>query len=114
MSLVSDETLANCTISRIYFLCRQDCGFETVDSGEIIRHLNFHSFHTNIKALGNKTLEETGIVPCSLSSNQKNVLPQLPECDFLCGWDNCDRIGEVFAEPIKFYWHVQRHAEENR
>ena len=24
------------------------------------------------------------------------------------------RPGEVFSEPIKFYWHVQWHAEEYR
>lgn len=92
----------------------QGCGFETTDSGEIIRHLNFHSFHTKIKSNASLILEETKINRCTLSRNQRNVLPQLPECDFLCQWDGCDKPGEVFSEPIKFYWHVQWHAEEYR
>ena len=72
--------------------CRQECGFETTDSGEIIRHLNFHSFHTKIKANANNILEETKINRCTLPRNQRNVLPQLPECDFQCQWqDNCDK-----------------------
>jgi len=92
----------------------QGCGFETTNSGEIIRHLNFHSFHTKIKSHASSILEETKINHCTLPRNQRNVLPQLPECDFQCYWEGCDRPGEVFSEPIKFYWHVQWHAEEYR
>ena len=30
----------------------QDCGFETPHSDDMVRHLNFHSFHTKIKSVG--------------------------------------------------------------
>ena len=92
----------------------QDCGFETTSSGEMIRHLNFHAFHTKIKAHGQNIWSSTKIQICTWSKEQRNVLPQLPECDFMCQWEECDRGHEVFAEPIKFYWHVQWHPEEYR
>ncbi len=91
-----------------------DCGFETINSGEMIRHINFHSFHTKIKAQGQLMLDETKIEPCSLPKVQRNVLPQLPDCDFICQWANCDRCEANISEPIKFYWHVQWHANEAR
>lgn len=80
----------------------------------MVRHLNFHSFHTNIKANGTQTLQDTKVEPCNLPRDQRNVLPQLPDCDFICQWNGCERSAEVFGEPIKFYWHVQWHAEEYR
>ena len=92
----------------------QDCGFETVNSGEMIRHLNFHSFHTKIKCHGVNILEDTQVKPCQLPRDQRNVLPQLPDCDFQCQWEGCEKNDEFFSEPIKYYWHVQWHAEEYR
>jgi hypothetical protein len=95
----------------------QGCGYETNNSGDMVRHLNFHSFHTKIKSHGSSVLRETGVQPCQIPEDQRNVLPQLPECDFQCQWDGCDRAesdGDAFSEPIKFYWHVQWHAEEYR
>ena len=77
----------------------------------MIRHLNFHAFHTNIKAQGKNILENSKVKPCQLSTEERNVLPQLPECDFMCQWEGCERSTEVFAEPIKYYWHVQWHPE---
>lgn len=99
------------------FGCLWDgCGFETVNSSEMVRHLNFHAFHTNIKSIGDSILKETNIDPCQLSDEERNVLPQLPECDFQCQWSDCEKAvsSEVFLEPIKFYWHVQWHSEEAR
>ena len=92
----------------------QDCGFETTSSGEMIRHLNFHAFHTKIKSHGQNVWSTTKIQTCTLSKDEQNVLPQLPECDFMCQWEGCERSNEVFAEPMKYYWHVQWHTEEYR
>ena len=39
-------------------------------------------------------------------------MPQLPACDFECQWENCGKKDETFTEPLKYYWHVQWHAEE--
>ena len=92
----------------------QDCGFETPHNDDMVRHLNFHSFHTKIKSVGAVILRETKGPSCQLSSEERNILPQLPACDFECQWENCQKRDETFSEPVKFYWHVQWHAEEYR
>ena len=92
----------------------QDCGFETPHNEDMVRHLNFHSFHTKIKSVGAVILRETKGPSCQLSSEERNILPQLPACDFECQWENCQKREETFSEPVKFYWHVQWHAEEYR
>ena len=91
----------------------QDCGFETLLHEDIVRHLNFHSFHSKIKEVGSVILKETKVRPCQLAPDERNVLPQLPACDFECQWDDCTKK-EAFLEPIKFYWHVAWHSEEYR
>ena len=38
-----------------------ECGFETPSSEEMVRHVNFHSFHTKIKCHGLNMV--TGMIP---------------------------------------------------
>ena len=42
-----------------------ECGFESPSSEEMVRHINFHSFHTKIKCHGYNMV--TGIVSRSMS-----------------------------------------------
>lgn len=32
------------------------CGFKSVDSSELMRHVNFHSYHTKLKSIGSNIL----------------------------------------------------------
>ena len=68
----------------------------------------------HIKAQGKNILANSKVQTCQLSTEERNVLPQLPECDFICQWEDCERNNEVFDEPIKYYWHVQWHPEVYR
>ena len=66
-----------------------DCGFETPSSEEMVRHINFHSFHTKIKCHGLNMLTKHGLAPCSLDPGQRNIVPDITE-PWLCQWEGCD------------------------
>ena len=55
----------------------QSCGFETINSHEMVRHINFHSFHTKIKCHGQNMLQVNQVLPCRLDPDKRNVLPDL-------------------------------------
>merc|ERR1712126_721967 len=49
------------------FLCLwMDCGFKTPSSQEMVRHANFHGFHTKLKAHGQAVMSRERLPPCSL------------------------------------------------
>ena len=89
----------------------QGCGFETISSHEMVRHINFHSFHTKIKCHGHNMLELNKVPPCRLDSGQRNVLPDLAG-KLKCEWAGCERGDEDWQVAQNFYWHVKMHAEE--
>ena len=91
----------------------QSCGHESPSSSEMVRHINFHAFHTKIKRLGENVLRRSGLAPCLFSEDQRNVIPDLGE-PFRCLWRGCEEEGQEWLEAQKYYWHVQWHAEELR
>ncbi|XP_023723131.1 histone H4 transcription factor-like [Cryptotermes secundus] len=40
----------------VYVCLWEQCGFESADSNEITRHVNFHSYHTKVKCIGSNIL----------------------------------------------------------
>eukprot|EP00092_Neocalanus_flemingeri_P023352 GFUD01025318.1.p1 GENE.GFUD01025318.1~~GFUD01025318.1.p1 ORF type:complete len:625 (-),score=155.76 GFUD01025318.1:86-1960(-) len=90
-----------------------ECGFETFNSEEMIRHIHFHSFHTKIKCHGKNMLVTNGLLPCKLDSAQKNILPDLSD-PFKCEWEGCEFGEEDWQMPQNFYWHVKDHPEDVR
>ena len=120
---------------RLYCCLWRNCGYVTQSKDEIIRHINFHTFHTKLKSHGATIWKETGIDPCTIGTNQRNVIPELNE-PLVCQWEGClrsevankpilqDSTNEnanithqeqgTFSEPLKFYWHVAWHSEEMR
>merc|ERR1719228_933402 len=51
-----------------------------------------------------------GLVPCSLSPAQRNILPDLSST-WTCHWPGCKGAGtETWTIPQHFYWHVGQHA----
>lgn len=43
-------------VADVYACLWESCGFESSDSNEIVRHVNFHSYHTKIKCIGSNIL----------------------------------------------------------
>ena len=87
------------------------CGFETINSQEMVRHINFHAFHTKIKCHGHNMLEVNNQKPCKLDSAQRNVLPDLAG-QLRCEWAECERAEEDWDSAQNFYWHVKSHPED--
>lgn len=85
----------------------RDCGWDSpIDAGDIIRHVFFHAFHTKIKLEGYKKQQEMKLTPCTLDSQSRNLLPDIPE-PFLCEWKECS---VEFNCPTLYYRHVDSHA----
>ena len=87
------------------------CGFETISSSEMVKHINFHSFHTKIKCHGQNMLEENKVPTCRLEPSQRNVLPDLSG-QLRCEWAGCELEGVDWEMAQNFYWHVKSHAEQ--
>lgn len=85
----------------------RDCGWDSpIDAGDLIRHVFFHAFHTRIKLEGHKKQQEMKLAPCTLDSQSRNLLPDIPE-PFLCEWKECN---VEFNCPTLYYRHVDSHA----
>lgn len=50
--LKADDTY----VAGVYACLWESCEFESADSNEIVRHVNFHSYHTKIKSIGSNIL----------------------------------------------------------
>ena len=87
------------------------CGFECISSQEMVRHINFHSFHTKIKCHGQNMLEVNNQKPCKLDPAQRNILPDLTG-QLRCQWADCERAEEDWDMAQNFYWHVKSHPED--
>jgi len=90
-----------------------ECGFETPSSEEMVRHINFHAFHTKIKCHGLNMLTHHGLAACSLDPGQRNITPEVTD-PWLCQWVGCEMAESGFTQPRRFYLHVSEHAEESR
>ena len=89
-----------------------ECGFECVNSAEMVRHINFHSHHTKIKCHGLNMLASHGLQPCVLDPGQRNILPDLSE-PFTCEWEGCEQgPPTIWDHPLYYYSHVSAHGEE--
>jgi len=48
-------------VTGVYVCLWESCGFESMDSNEIVRHVNFHSYHTKIKFIGSNMLARSDL-----------------------------------------------------
>ena len=90
-----------------------ECGFESPSSEEMVRHINFHSFHTKIKCHGLNMIQKHDLAPCSLDPAQRNIVPDFSD-PWTCQWEGCDQSESTWSRPREFYHHVAEHAEETR
>ncbi|KAJ4448928.1 hypothetical protein ANN_00320 [Periplaneta americana] len=87
----------------------QYCGFESADTKEIVRHVNFHSYHTKIKCIGSNMLARSKIPACTFDPDGRNLAPELPDM-FACCWADCER---VFNNSQMYFYHVDAHVQNN-
>ena len=90
-----------------------ECGFESPSSEEMVRHINFHSFHTKIKCHGLNMIQKHDLAPCSLDPAQRNIVPDFSD-PWSCQWEGCEESEATWCRPREFYHHVAEHAEESR
>lgn len=84
----------------------EDCGFETSDQKEMIRHIYYHAYHTKIKCLGANLIEKLALQGCQLDPQTRNAVPELTE-PLICSWKECKL---EFLNVQLFYWHVHTHS----
>lgn len=78
-------------------------------------HLSFHAFHSKLMAWGSLVLEELNHRQeqnyiCTLSSTNRNVLPEVPEY-LICLWKDCSSGN--FDDISSFFAHVEDHVKED-
>ncbi|XP_023332121.1 histone H4 transcription factor [Eurytemora carolleeae] len=90
------------------FVCLwDDCGYECYLSSEMVRHINYHSFHSKIKSHGLNLIKSQGLKGCLLDPSQRNLFHDLAE-PFKCVWGDCIERETDFDHPQEYYWHVAR------
>jgi hypothetical protein len=55
------------------------CDFESVDSSELMRHINYHSYHTKLKCIGSNILARSRL-PVSNGHSVCSCFIHLLEC----------------------------------
>ena len=53
-----------------------------------LRHVYFHIFHVKIKCIGALLIQKSETEGCSLDSQSRNLIPELPE-QLQCRWEGC-------------------------
>ncbi|XP_033608702.1 histone H4 transcription factor-like isoform X2 [Cryptotermes secundus] len=96
----------NLCVAGVYVCLWEKCGFESADSSEITRHVNFHSYHTKLKCIGSNILARSGLPICTLQVAGEKVVPDLPHA-FECCWQTCE---ETFSSPQLYFNHVDVHV----
>ena len=90
----------------VYLDCLwKDCEFSATSTLELALHVAFHPHHCVLKAAGAVYQAKLGLNVCSLSSDTRSVIPDIPE-PYECCWLGC---GEEFKEPALFYRHIKEH-----
>lgn len=49
-------------VAGVYACLWEACGFESANTKQIIRHVNFHSYHTKIKCIGSNILAQSDLL----------------------------------------------------
>lgn len=81
------------------------CKFETEDRDDLLRHLDYHAYHTRLKTFGLGLVNILSVPNCHADSRFRNVIPLIPN-DYFCYWNNCSSSYTKFNEFID---HVNHH-----
>lgn len=81
------------------------CKFETEDRTELLRHLDYHAYHTRLKTFGLGLIDTIKIPNCHGDSRFRNEIPAIPS-DYFCYWNDCSKSYTKFNN---FLEHVNYH-----
>ncbi|CAB3244119.1 unnamed protein product [Arctia plantaginis] len=91
----------------VQYVCLWDvCGHKTSDFIEIVRHLNYHSYHGKLLAIGFNGRATLKLPRCKKDSTKRNQIPIL-NSDYQCMWVGCE---EKYNSIQMFLDHVKQHT----
>lgn len=90
-----DLFLENTGLKCLWNLCK----FETDDRVDMLRHLDYHGYHTRLKTFGRGLVNIISIPTCHIDSKKRNDIPSILT-DHFCYWDNCERSFPKFQDLI--------------
>lgn len=83
------------------------CKYETEDEKDLLRHLDYHAYHTVLKTFGLGLANIISIPNCQAGSKLRNVIPSIPD-DYFCYWKGCS---ESFSKFREFTEHIGNHLQ---
>lgn len=84
----------------------ESCGFSSMSRRTARFHVNYHGFHTRIKALGTALLIQQPHLDCHLDYGNRNILPVLPD-ERICEWRSCNFRTDSYQRLLE---HVNTHV----
>lgn len=86
------------------------CKIETENSQELLRHLDYHAYHSRLKNFGLGLTNILAVPNCQLESKRRNVIPKLPS-DYFCYWKGC--AAPSYTKYNEFLEHVNYHLKDD-
>lgn len=83
------------------------CKFATEDRQELLRHLDYHAYHTRLKTFGWGLADTITIPNCHNDSKFRNDIPPIPN-DYFCYWGRCSFSSSTYTEYLE---HVNNHLK---
>ncbi|XP_049702200.2 histone H4 transcription factor [Helicoverpa armigera] len=93
------------------YVCLWDvCGHKSTDFKEMVRHMNYHAYHSKLLAIGFNGRATLNLARCKKDSSKRNVLPVQPT-DYACMWFDSDaKCDLTFDSYPLFLDHVKVHT----
>ncbi|KAL4711019.1 hypothetical protein ACJJTC_017984 [Scirpophaga incertulas] len=92
----------------VEFVCLWDiCGHKTSDYPEMVRHVNYHAYHSRLLAIGFNGRATLKLERCKKDSSKRNQLPEVTH-EHWCMWIDCDN---KFSSIQTFFDHVNQHVK---
>ncbi|XP_058791060.1 histone H4 transcription factor-like [Phymastichus coffea] len=95
--------------SESYVCLWSGCDYNSGVSIDIMRHVNYHAFHSKLKSIGVNVRNRMKLPKCQRDKDWKNILESLPEHD--CSWEGCET--DSFSNYQMFLYHILTHVENN-
>ncbi|XP_014206525.1 histone H4 transcription factor isoform X2 [Copidosoma floridanum] len=92
----------------VYGCLWSGCNYESSVDTDIMRHVNYHSFHTKLKCIGKNVRGRIKLPKCRRDAIWKNILETLPPHE--CQWNKCN---QTFNNYQLFLYHMLGHIENN-
>lgn len=90
--------------------CNWDlCMFKASERLELHRHIDFHFYHTHLKAFGERLLIGKSMPNCRLESRRRNIFPDsVCAKEYTCQWLDC--AYHHFNGIWSFFQHMHQHC----